>query len=121
MPGLQDELRYLLNKWGPIGVSTATTCITSGQSNSREILNHVGLQANGTPSVRLGGGFPYCGFMNYVWAAVLTLVVLVGGIIAVHRWASTKKTKITLDIIITLVTGLVALASQTFIGKHSPG
>lgn len=57
--------------------------------------------------------------MNYVWAAVLTLVVLivlVCGIIAVHRWASTKKTKIALDVIVTLVTGVVALASQTFIG-----
>ena len=36
------------------------------------------------------------------------------GIIAVHRWAAKTKTKITLDVIITLVTGVVALASQTF-------
>jgi hypothetical protein len=57
--------------------------------------------------------------MNYVWAAVFTLVVLIvvaGGITAVHRWASAFKTKIALDVIVALVTAVVALASQTFIG-----
>lgn len=57
--------------------------------------------------------------MKYVWAGALTLgilAVLVGGIIAAHRWASTTKTKIALDVIVTLVTGVVALASQTFTG-----
>lgn len=57
--------------------------------------------------------------MKYLWAALLTLVVLgvlAGGIIAVHRWTSALKTKIALDVIVALATGLAALASQTFIG-----
>ncbi len=57
--------------------------------------------------------------MNYVWAVVINLVVLilaVGGIIAVHRWVSAKKNKITLDVIIALVMRVSGLSSQTFIG-----
>lgn len=55
--------------------------------------------------------------MNYVWASVITLGVLllaVVVIIAIRRWVSTKKHKIKLGEIIGLVTGGVALASATF-------
>jgi hypothetical protein len=57
--------------------------------------------------------------MNYAWAALSTFIVLIVvafGVIGAHRWASSKKTKITLDVIAALVTGVVALATQTFTG-----